>query len=148
MSIRVSAIVKPRKMNKLASVMMNDGSFVAITKAPLKNPIRSAKTSATRIAGHTLQPNPPPEDGVTSTMIVMPANPRIEPIERSNSPPIMSKATPTASIPSGAARFTIAAVVAQLTKLLSYAMIAKRSQTRPAPQSLRALVVRAAWTGR
>ena len=59
----------------------------------------------------------------------MPENPSSEPTERSNSPPIISSDTAIASSPRGAARFRIAAVVVQLTKLLSFATTAKNAQT-------------------
>ena len=49
-----------------------------------------------------------------SSMMVMPAQPMIEPIERSNSPAIMSSATATARIPSGAAALRTAAVPSRL----------------------------------
>ena len=66
-------------------------------------------------------------------MIAIPEKPRIEPIDRSNSPAIISSATATARIPRGAARLRIEAVVAIPMKLLSAAMIAKKTQTTTSP---------------
>jgi hypothetical protein len=60
-------------------------------------------------------------------MMAMPENPRMAPIDRSNSPAIMSRATATARMPRGAARFRMAAVVAQLMKLFWYAATAKNT---------------------
>ena len=66
-------------------------------------------------------------------MIAIPEKPRIEPIDRSNSPAIINRATATARIPRGAARLRIEAVVAIPTKLLSAAMIAKKTHTTTNP---------------
>ena len=107
--------------------MMKDGSLVLITSAPLKAPISSESTRATATAGQNDQPKPPPASAVTSTMIVIPAKPTIDPIERSNSPAIINRATATARIPRGAAVLSTAAVACQLTKLLSNATTARKT---------------------
>ncbi len=48
---RVIAVVRPRKMNSVPSVMMNDGSFVRTTSHPLMKPVVNASTSARIVAG-------------------------------------------------------------------------------------------------
>ena len=120
-------------MNSVPSVMMNDGSFVRTTSHPLMKPVVNASTSARPTPGSSDQPRPPASTGVTAIMIAIPEKPRIEPIDRSNSPAIISRATATARIPRGAARLRIEAVVAIPTKLLSAAMIAKKTQTTTNP---------------
>ena len=87
----------------------------------------AASRAAKATAGQSGQPKPPASGGVTRIMIAIPEKPRIDPIERSNSPAIIRSATATARIPRGAARFRIDAIVAMLTKLLSAATIAKKT---------------------
>ena len=57
----------------------------------------SATAKAAAIAGQMGQPL-----SVVRIAMVMPLAPMIEPMERSNSPPIMSSATATARMPSSA----------------------------------------------
>ena len=114
---------------------MNDGSFVAITIVPLNRPVVRANSREIPTAGHRAHPKPPPVVGVTRTMITIPENPMIEPTDRSNSPAIMSSATATARMPSGAALLRMEAVVAQLMKLCRLATIAKRTHTITTPAS-------------
>ncbi len=91
-------MVTPRRMNSVPSVMMNDGSRCAARGYPLKTPNRRAKASDASIASQMFQPY-----STLSSAKIMPQAPIIEPIERSNSPPIISSATATARMPSWAA---------------------------------------------
>ena len=116
-------------MNSEPSVMMNDGNFVVTTSSPLRNPDDQGDHDRQRNGRPQRPTKSAGRVGVTRIMITMPENPRSEPIDRSNSPPIISSDTAMASIPSGAARLRIAAVVVQLTKLLSDATMAKNAQT-------------------
>ena len=127
---RAMAIARPRRMNSEPNVTMNDGNLVVTTSAPLPNPMSKASTNDTMTASHIDQPKPPASVGVTRIMMDMPVNPTIEPIERSNSPPIINRHTAIAMMPSGAARLRIAAVTSMLTKLLPPATMAKKTQSR------------------
>ena len=77
---------------------MNDGNSVRSTRYPLKTPSRRANASDASIASQTFQPN-----STLSNAKMMPHAPIAEPIDRSNSPPIISNATATARMPSWAA---------------------------------------------
>ena len=84
-------------MNSEASVTMKDGSRVLTTISPLNQPTMIATAKAERI---------PPQSGKPSSRTVRPmttpANPTIEPTERSNSPAMMSSAAAVAMMPSSA----------------------------------------------
>ncbi len=97
----VTAIVRPRKMKSVPSVMMNDGSFVTFTSSPLIDPVSAVSKAAKPTAGQSGQPNPPASGGETRIMTAIPEKPRSDPIERSNSPAIIRSATAIARIPSG-----------------------------------------------
>src|SRR5437016_5742487 len=83
---------------------MKLGSPVLITSQPLTQPSAIPIANANSTASHTGQPQY--RHGIAS---IMPAKPIIEPIDRSNSPPIISSAAPTEMMPRNAA------TVAQLT---------------------------------
>jgi hypothetical protein len=95
---RVIPMVRPRKMNRLARVTMNDGSLVHTTTSPFRNPATSEKAIAIRMAAHRGQPY-----STLSRAITMPLAPMIDPIDRSNSPAIISRQTATARMPSSEA---------------------------------------------
>ncbi len=85
-------------MNRKASVTMKLGSLVRITMVPLIAPRAAAQASVTSSAstnGRCSTTRQPPR--------IRPANATIEPIDRSNSPPIISSAAATARMPSSAA---------------------------------------------
>ena len=89
-----NASVSPRRMKRKASVTMNDGSPVRTTSWPFTKPSTSAQARETTIDSQTGQPKW--SGGMAATM---PVNPIIEPMERSNSPAIMSRHAPTARMP-------------------------------------------------
>jgi hypothetical protein len=82
-------------MNRKASVTMKLGSLVRITMAPLTAPSAAAHTAVSSSAS---------TNGRCSTARltprISPASATIEPMERSNSPPIISSAAATARMPS------------------------------------------------
>ncbi len=94
----VSAWVAPRMMNSVASVTMNDGSPVRTTMKPFMTPRSVVSTSEMRIPAQTGRPYV-----VTQMPMTIPAKPMSEPIDRSNSPPIISSATAVPTIPTCAA---------------------------------------------
>ena len=72
---------------------MNEGRWVRTTMSPLRKPIVSATAKARRtlsVIGTWKV--------IVGSAITMPEKPIIEPSERSNSPPIISSAAPTAII--------------------------------------------------
>ena len=73
---------------------MKLGSPVRITIRPLTAPITRASASETSIATQTLSPY-----SVVRMPTTRPVKPVIAPADRSNSPPIMSRATATAMMP-------------------------------------------------
>ena len=89
---------KPRMMNSVARVTMNDGSPVRTTRRPLSTPRNVVAAIAITIDSQTGRPQM-----VTPMPMTIPAKPTSEPIERSNSPAIMSKATAVPTIPTWAA---------------------------------------------
>ena len=94
----VSTDEKPRMMNRVARVTMNDGRPVRTTMIPLRTPSPVVAAIAMRIDSQTGSPQI-----VTPMPIRIPAKPTIEPIDRSNSPAIISRATAVATIPTWAA---------------------------------------------
>jgi hypothetical protein len=94
----VMPMVRPRKMNRLARVTMNDGSLVQTTTSPFRNPATSENAIAITIAAQSGQPY-----SMLSMAITMPLAPMIDPIDRSNSPAIISRDTATARMPSSEA---------------------------------------------
>src|SRR5690625_2013607 len=91
---RVRARFSPASIRNIARVTMNEGRRVLMKMTPLMNPIPREKTSATATPTHTL---------VTKNQVnmeaVIPLEITATPVERSNSPPIISRETPTAMIP-------------------------------------------------
>src|SRR6266511_1934626 len=90
-SCRVTPMVTPRKMKRLARVTMNDGNLVRVTTRSFRNPMTSERATAARMAAQSGQLY-----CRLSSAIAMPLAPTIEPIDRSNSPAIMSSDTATA----------------------------------------------------
>ena len=89
----------PRSMKNVPSVTMKLGSFVLTTVKPLRKPIASPNSEQTTIAGQMFQcvvRGEDPEQKAASCR-------SSRRTERSNSPPIISSATGTATIPSYAA---------------------------------------------
>ena len=74
---------------------MNDGRPVRNTTAPLAMPISAATPSVSGMA--KISGNPA---FTTSAPKIMPAKATIDPIDRSNSPPIISMAAAMAKMPS------------------------------------------------
>ena len=91
---RVIAKVAPLKINSIASVTINEGRPVLTTIIPLKYPIKTAIANAKVILIHNGQPQ-----YIAGIAIQIPANPIIEPIDKSNSPPIINIAAAIAIIP-------------------------------------------------
>ena len=106
---------------------MKDGRPVRTTRSPLTKPMPRLNRRATPIAGHSGQ-----SACRVRSMMLIPAAPMMDPTDRSNSPAIMSSATATASIPSGAAALSTAAVPSAPRKA-GPAATAKSSQTSTAP---------------
>jgi hypothetical protein len=90
--------LSPRSTKNVARVTMKLGSFVRTTMIPLSSPMKVANTSVPPIASHVFQWYLP-----TSNAITIAVTPDITPVERSNSPPIISSPTGTARIPKNAA---------------------------------------------
>ncbi len=82
-------------MKNEPSVTMKLGRAVLITRRPLRNPMVNAKASDATMASHTFQPA-----SEASIPIRRPADPVMAPADKSNSPPIISRATATAMMPS------------------------------------------------
>jgi hypothetical protein len=85
-------------MKSVARVMMKEGRPVRSTSRPLIAPTLSANRSDTASAGQMFQ-----LCSETSKATIIPLAPIIEPIERSNSPPIISRQTASERMPSSAA---------------------------------------------
>ncbi len=98
-TVPVSALVTPRlspcSMRNVPRVTMKLGSLVRTTSRPLAKPIARARTSPASMAAHTFQPYL-----VARVTITRPVVPVSTPADRSNSPPIMSRAMATAMMPS------------------------------------------------
>ena len=90
--------VTPRSTKNVASVTMKLGSFVLATTKPLSRPMAVANARVATIASHVFQWYLP-----TSSAITIAVTPPMTPVERSNSPPIISRPTGTARIPKKAA---------------------------------------------
>ena len=89
---------KPRRMNRKASVTMKDGRPDLMTMNPLIEPTIAAKAKVSGIARISGRPKL-----TVAAAKNRPANATIEPIDRSNSPPIIRSAAPMARMPSCAA---------------------------------------------
>ncbi len=77
---------------------MKLGSLVLMTTNPLSSPMALANTSVPITASQVFQWYLP-----TSSAITIAVTPDITPVDRSNSPPIISRPTGTARIPKNAA---------------------------------------------
>ena len=91
---RVMARLAPARTKNDPSVTRKLGSPVLCNRKPLKAPIANEKSSASRTPTQTLSPRY--QDACAA---VRPEVVTATPVERSNSPPIMSSATKTAMIP-------------------------------------------------
>jgi len=89
---------RPRNTKYVASVTMKLGSPDRVTTSPLTAPIAAPKANVTATAAQAFQCSFP-----TSSAMMMAQNPVIPPVDRSNSPPIISSPTGTAMIPKNAA---------------------------------------------
>ena len=87
---------------------MKLGSDVRLTRKPFHQPSPRAASSEIGRATQRLKPAPAasPATSRTNKMVKMPSAPVAAPDERSNSPPIISSATATAMMPSGAAAWS------------------------------------------
>ena len=86
------------------SVTMKLSKPVFSTTVPLNHPTPRANASVRGMATQSESPAPPNSPGgMTSKMTSIPVAPVMAPAERSNSPPIISRDTATAMIPSVAA---------------------------------------------
>ena len=92
--LSVPAALTPWRMKNVPSVMMKLGSFVLTTAMPLMKPTAAPKTNTSRIDGQMFR-----WARVPSRPSSRPELPTITPAERSNSPPIISSATGTATMP-------------------------------------------------
>ena len=97
-SLSVPAAFTPCRTKNVASVTMKLGSFVLTTVIPLIRPITTPKSRTSAIAGQTFM-----FWNVVRYPSSSPELPIITPADRSNSPPIISSATGTATIPYWAA---------------------------------------------
>jgi hypothetical protein len=121
-------MVKPRRMNRKASVTMKLGSPVRTTIQPLSAPMAMQSAKVIRIAiqtGHC---------SVTARMAIdMPAKPIIEPTDRSNSPAIISMQAPTAMIMNCAETVDQFRMPCALNMPLSAAKAKKKTNTAMVP---------------
>ena len=92
--------LNPRSTKNVANVTMKLGSPVRSTTVPLYQPSAMATTNDSGIAINRLKPAPPSSPtSLTNRIVTMPSAPVAAPEERSNSPPIISRATATAMMP-------------------------------------------------
>lgn len=92
---RARPIVRPRSTNNPANVTLKKGRPVRVTIGPFGQPTATAAVKAKKMHRHDGQPL-----SAAGTTMRTPAKPIIEPNERWNSPPIMSRTAATATIPS------------------------------------------------
>ncbi len=90
----VSHRLNPRSVKNVPSVMMKLGSPERTTMNPLRKPIPMAMISDS--TSETITLNPLCTENSAQNIPVVPT---ITPVERSNSPPIISRATPSALSP-------------------------------------------------
>ena len=124
---------RPRRMNRNASVTMKEGSFVRITICPLMPPSRAANTKVSAMAAMSGSP-----DWTRRAPKMRPVKAIIDPIERSNSPPIMRRAAAIARIPScaaGARTFITPASVNIDASAVARKKIVTRTRPAAAPSS-------------
>ena len=86
-------MVKPRRMNRKASVTMKLGRPVLTTMIPFTAPMAMHRAKVSRMAIQIGQPMVTPISAMD-----MPAKPIIEPTDRSNSPATINMQAPTAMI--------------------------------------------------
>jgi len=126
----VTARFAPRRTKKVARVTMKDGKPVLTTTNPLMNPTSAAKAKTMGIATHTFKLY-----SVVSNPARSPEVPTMTPVERSNSPPIIRRATKTAMIPIGAAMSVHPAVPPTAAKFPVVSTLQKRKKMTAAPMS-------------
>ena len=103
LKVRKHTSVAPRRMKRNDRETMKDESRVRTTIVPMSHPIASVMQRVTRnAASGDAGPSPNGRPHFSMTAIDMPANPIIDPMERSNSPAIISMHAPVAMIPSWA----------------------------------------------
>ena len=120
--------VRPRSMNRLPSVTMNEGSPVLTTANPFKAPIEPHRTKAKMIDAQMGQPQ-----NTAGMAMAIPAKPIIDPTERSNSPAIINRVTGAARMPSCADTSRKLMMPLAENKPLPPATIAKKTKTRIVP---------------
>src|SRR5215470_3938184 len=108
---------------------MKLGSPVRTTRKPLTAPSAAQSAKVKSAATHSGQPQY--SAGIAS---IMPAKPIIEPMERSNSPPIMRSAAPTAMMPRNAATVAQLTMPSALNMPESPATTKKTAKTSTAPE--------------
>ena len=80
-----------RAMNIIPKVVMNEGMSNLIVIQPLINPIKAQRAKPNKIASQKGTP------ATTNTAIVIGISAKTDPTDRSNSPQIISRVTPTAT---------------------------------------------------
>ena len=126
----VKANVAPLKINNIARVTINEGRPVLTTRIPLKYPTSTAIAKAKMILVHKGQPQ-----YIAGIAIQIPAKPIIDPIDKSNSPPIISIAAAIAIIPRFADTSKKLSIPYALNIPVSPATIPKNINTNIAPPS-------------
>ena len=91
---RVMPRLTPCSTKKVLSEVRKLGSLVRTSSRPLTRPIASETSSASSTANQTWKLNHHASSAAASPAVVTST-----PADRSNSPPIISSATPTATIP-------------------------------------------------
>src|SRR5919198_1622035 len=130
-SLSVPAALTPWRTKKVASVTMKLGSFVLMTVIPLIRPITRPNSSTSAIAGQMFMCA-----CVARYPSSRPELPIMTPAERSNSPPIISSATGTATIPYCAAwSVQPAAMAGSPSQLTARAKYPNARKTAIAPSS-------------
>ena len=101
LKVRKLTSVAPRRMKRKDSETMKDESVVRTTIVPISQPMVRVRHSVTRNAARgDAGPRPNGSPHLSMMAIDMPAKPIIEPMDRSNSPAIISMQAPVAMIPS------------------------------------------------
>ena len=126
---RVSQRLNPWRAKRTPSVTMKLGSRDVTTMTPLSTPMATAMTSDTSMATATGHPA-----WTENRAVNIPVVPTMTPDERSNSPPIINRATASADTPSSAAVSTYVFVPCHDNQA-SPACQANRANTTIAPVS-------------
>ena len=108
---------------------MKEGSPVLTTMLPLMKPISMAPAKANRILAQTGQ-----LQYIVGMAIITPAKPIIEPIDKSNSPAIISKQAPMAMMPSCAETLAQFRIPSEANIPVSLAVNPKKIKTSMAPE--------------